>query len=377
MAVWKRFQGKKVQRGHKDYNKATWIAEGKVDGIPYKKALPKESIATAEEARAEDDRLRHLIRTGEFEYHRDKTTFTSYVDNEYLIYAKNNIVDLYHKKKDLARLKQFFGDTKLKAITPSVCEKFKAWRSAQRITCRKCTGKTIHSCDHPFIKPASVNLDIGTLSSIFKRAVADRKMDRNPMDSVPRMSAEKFEGSTLTGDERKRLFEELKGDYQLYRIALIGLLTGWRKGQILHLQSTDLIGGDKRLVKLIKQKGCPARIVPTHPLVWDLLTDLARHRQDWLFVGHSGRRRMTIDAPWRKAKERAGVRIRFHDLRHTLASEIGDILVAQYALGHSSGNTTMRYLHPSDDQLIAALDRLNLDDIPRPDAIQTPSDQLM
>lgn len=375
MPVWKRYKGKKVVRGDKDYDKATWIAEGKVDGIPYKQSLPKETVKTAAEARSEDDVIRGHIRTGTF--HNDKTTFSAYVDNEYSIYIENNIQDKSHKYRDLARLKQFFGNTKLRAITPSMCEKFKAWRSAQRTTCRKCTGKAVHTCDHPFIKPATVNLDIGTLSSIFKRAIADRKMDSNPILTVPRPSIEKFEGSILKPEERKRLFEELRDDYQLYRIAYIGLLTGWRKDQILHLEKSSLIGGEMRHVRLIKQKGNPSRIVPTHPVVWKLLTELAEHREQWLFIGPSGARRKTIDAAWRAAKERAGVKIRFHDLRHTIASEIGDQLIAQYALGHSSPMTTMTYLHPQDGQLVAALERLNIDDIPLPDAIQTPSDRVM
>lgn len=374
MAVWKRFKGRKVVRGHKDYDKGTWIAEGKVDGVPYKTALPKETFKTAAEARAEDDKIREQIRTGEFDYRKDKTTFSSYVDNQYLIYVQNNIVDVYHKKKDLHRLKQFFGDTKLKAISPSMCESFKAWRSAQRVTCRKCTGKTIHTCSHPLIKPATVNLDIGTLSSIFSRAVVDRKMDRNPIDAVPRLEEERFEGSLLTPDQRVKLFEVLKDDYQLFRIALIGLLTGWRKNQVLHLSKPDLIDGK---VRIIKQKGSPSRTVPVHPMVWQILIELAEHRDHWLFIGPSGDRRKTIDTAWGEAKRKAGVRIRFHDLRHTLASEIGDILLAQHALGHTSGNTTMGYLHLKDDQLLNALLRMKVDDIPMPDAIQTPSERVM
>src|SRR5687768_14779279 len=97
MAVWKRFRAKKIVRGQKDYDKGTWIAEGKVDGQYYKEALPRETIKTAEQARAKDDEIRIQIRSGEFEFAKDKTTFSSYVDNEYSIYVQNNIIDVYHK----------------------------------------------------------------------------------------------------------------------------------------------------------------------------------------------------------------------------------------------------------------------------------------
>jgi integrase len=376
MAVWKRFKGKRVKRGHKDYDKATWIAEGKVNGQAYKKALPKESIKTAEQARTADDNLRAALRSGEHIGRSDG--FSDYVDKYFLPYCETN---LQHESKpyECERLKRFFRNRPITSITPSDCERFKRWRMDQNVRCQKCENGIEHECQPKKIAPSTVNRDLTTLQSLFERARADRKLKVNPMEFVPELDEPPPRERWLTLDERRRLFDAIKDNPQLHAFVIIGLLTGWRKNQILFLNRASL---DNGYVWVKKQKRKPARRVLVHPLVWDLLCNMAADRDDWLFINPSGNRLVEILPAWWKALETAEIDdLHIHDLRHSFATDMLESGAAEFAiqnaLGHSGLRMTQRYAHVKDEHLRLALEGLKTDDIPLPDAIQTPSDNVM
>jgi len=54
---------------------------------------------------------------------------------------------------------------------------------------------------------------------------------------------------------------------------------------------------------------------------------------------------------WERTRERAGVQIRFHDLRHYVGTSLAEAgehpKIISELLGHKSGATTARYIHPS------------------------------
>jgi integrase len=70
-------------------------------------------------------------------------------------------------------------------------------------------------------------------------------------------------------------------------------------------------------------------------------------------------KRATVDHFFRKACARAGVEgFRFHDLRHEYGSRLGDADVnlkkIARLMGHSNTKQTERYVHPTDEGLLAA-----------------------
>lgn len=376
MSVWKRYRGKKVKRGHKDYDRGTWIAEGKVDGTPYKKALPRETVKTAEQARAADDVLRAQIRSGDI---RDDARFSTFTDAVYLPYWQMNKASYRQKVYQCARLKKFFGNDKLKSIRPSRCEEFKRWRSSQNTRCQKCETGREHDCEPNPVKPGTVNHDLITLSSIFERARADGKIISNPMEFVPMLDIPDTRDRVLETDERERLWPVIQKTYQLYCFVVIALLTGWRKQQILHLRRSDMENGK---VWIIKQKRRPRRLVKVHPLVWNILVSMSEVREDWLFVNRSGNRLGEIIHSWWKACQEAGIEgLHIHDLRHSFSTEMLETGAGEFTINHALGHvrleTTQRYAHVKDHLLETALAGLRVDDIPLPDAIQTPSQSVM
>ncbi|MDT5261962.1 MAG: hypothetical protein QOC61_966 [Acidobacteriota bacterium] len=78
-------------------------------------------------------------------------------------------------------------------------------------------------------------------------------------------------------------------------------------------------------------------------------------------MDEQGRRlkRATVGHFFRKACVRAGIEdFRFHDLRHEYGSRLGDADVnlkkIARLMGHSNTKQTERYVHPTDEGLLAA-----------------------
>jgi integrase len=71
-----------------------------------------------------------------------------------------------------------------------------------------------------------------------------------------------------------------------------------------------------------------------------------------------------LQTRWRRARAKAGLPdLRFHDLRHTAASRIlraiGNLALVQEMLGHASPVTTRKYAHVNNDDLRAAMERVD------------------
>ena len=74
----------------------------------------------------------------------------------------------------------------------------------------------------------------------------------------------------------------------------------------------------------------------------------------------------SVNTAFRASLRRAGIaRIRIHDLRHTFATRLVgrgvDLLTLKELLGHSSIIMTMRYAHPSEDNMRRAVQLLSAD----------------
>ena len=71
-----------------------------------------------------------------------------------------------------------------------------------------------------------------------------------------------------------------------------------------------------------------------------------------------------IKRAWNTAKKKAGIKnLRFHDLRHTVATRLVNAGVplptVKKVMTHSDIATTMRYVHTPTEELFKAMDVLN------------------
>lgn len=371
--VWKRFNGRKVVRGDANYNRATWIAEGKVDGQPYKRALPKETVKTAEQARTEDDLIRADIRKGEFQFLKDKTKFTEFVDSVYLPYAKEKNANYKTKVFETDVLKLYFKNVLLKSIDPQECEKFKQWRKIQKVRCQKCAFKkhTPAECNQRLISFSTINRELTTLSAILTRAAFLGKIKDNPMRFVEKLQEPVSRDRFLTTNEKTRLLFEVSKHKLLHLYVLLAIMTGWRSGQILSQRKSGL-DPETRTVTLIKSKQQRPRRTSVSNQVWDILSYLAsKTPSDFLFYNPKTKTRyLSFRRKWNEALQRAEIKdFHFHDLRRCFASEMIKVgasdLQIRDGLGHSRIDTTAVYVSLENEFLRESLndvaDGLNLD----------------
>lgn len=151
---------------------------------------------------------------------------------------------------------------------------------------------------------------------------------------------------------------------------------GLRLSELLHLRVGDI--DSARMVIHVRQgKGAKDRLVP---LSLRLLEELRAYwrmcrPRTWLFPGHKADGTMTgsnIQGRFSRLVKQTGLskHCSMHTLRHSYARhllEAGvDLLTLKALLGHTSLQTTARYLHVSTHRLLQAPSLLDLLVLPRP-----------
>lgn len=136
------------------------------------------------------------------------------------------------------------------------------------------------------------------------------------------------------------------------------LLTGARLNEVLGMK-WEWVDWENACVKLPDSK-TGAKTIYLNPPALQVLSGLPRLADNpHVICGQKkGSRLVNLQKPWKAIRERAGLDIRLHDLRHSFAS----IAVASgmslpmigKLLGHSQPQTTARYAHLADDPVRAA-----------------------
>jgi integrase len=221
------------------------------------------------------------------------------------------------------------------------------------------------------------------LRSALARAVEQQLLARNPADVLARHlpKVERREMVTLTAKQAAQLLNAIKAK-RIYWPVLIALATGMRRGEILALRwkNIDLDRGVTRIVESVEQtkaslrfkapKTEKARAVILPSFVVEELCRLKRQQAEELLalgVRQSGEtlacgrpdgdpmppRSLTHEFAKVAGRVNDVPRVRFHDLRHSHATQLLSAgvhpKVAQERLGHSSISTTLDlYSHVSE-----------------------------
>jgi integrase len=138
----------------------------------------------------------------------------------------------------------------------------------------------------------------------------------------------------------------------LYQISLLALATGMRKASIVTLKRSDC--DLERGIISFTQKGGTRHTIPIPRDIADMLASIPDNGTPYFWVSKKSPNShfpRNFHDMWRRVREMAGLpdSVRFHDLRHTVASLIvsrwGDLRSAQEVLGHTDIHTTQIYTH--------------------------------
>ncbi len=191
----------------------------------------------------------------------------------------------------------------------------------------------------------------------------------NPVkgDSVSAFSENPAKERYLSNHEQAQLLISCRNSPlwdKLYLIVLMAVTTGARKGELLRLKWSD-INFKTRLASLFITKNKKPRMLSlTKPVIEELII----HRE----VGNGLIFKNTIEdsgnpyefvKPFKNALEEAKIKnCRFHDLRHTCASNLAvngaTLLEIADVLGHSDIKMTMRYAHLCTEHKSNLIDRV-------------------
>ena len=222
------------------------------------------------------------------------------------------------------------------------------------------------------LKPASVNREFSLLKSMFNRAIEWDIFDgKNPTNSLKKLQENNERCRWLTEDEQETLLSHCQG--LTYVVVLTALKTGMRWGEIIRLKwkqenNSNYVDFDNDVIYIhgSLSKTNKSRHIPLSPFLKERLLTLPKYAGvSYIFWRpETGCGLRSIRSPFDKALERAGIKdFKFHDLRHTFASQLVrnkvDLYVVQKLLGHASPKMTQRYAHLKQDQLWAAIQTID------------------
>jgi len=259
------------------------------------------------------------------------------------------------RKSDLSMinvLKGHFAGKYLYEITPLSVDKFKIERAKQ-------------------VSPATVNRLLACLKCMFNKAIEWGKMNNNP---AIKLKLFKENNKRLRYLEKEEIVKLLANcNKYLKPIVMLALNTGMRRGEILGLKWHD-IDFRRGIIYLLNTKNSEKREIPINEQVKTALIRTKKHAESpFVFCRSDGKPFRDIRKSFFTALKKASIiNFRFHDLRHTFASQLVmsgvDLNTVRELMGHKSLKMTLRYSHLSPDHKKRAVDLLGK----RMDTIWTP-----
>lgn len=222
-------------------------------------------------------------------------------------------------------------------------------------------------------------LDILKFSrTFFSYCVESGHIELNPAQGITRGISEDDIAVFLTDDQVRHVldcidnpnFVEIKKNHagskeEFGDIIRTVLLTGMRRGDICAFKAGHIVDGKIHIKGKGRGTGKP-RVVGINMKLGPIIDKYISRGTEFIFRGWNTRR---ITSQWNRLYKRAlganptmPKRCRFHDLRHTFASNYlrggGTLADLQLILGHSNIKTTIRYVHLQDDDLLAKMENV-------------------
>jgi len=277
---------------------------------------------------------------------RDRT-FQELADNA-LEYAKKNKANPSDDEQKIRLLTGKFGSREASSLTQQELAAFLESRNTS---------------------PATFNRYRATLSLIFREAIRNGWLERNPARLVKAKKEDSGRIRFLSDDEEKAIRLIIAEEYpeRFLNEFEIALHTGMRRSEQFSLAWNQVDFNGKR-IQLLKTKNGTGRAIPLNSIA------MAAFERQFQVSGHAERVFITDDGkplirkPIRRWFEETMLKAQIRDfswhcLRHTFASRLvmaGVALKAvQELMGHKTIQMTARYAHLSPDHLQSAVELIS------------------
>ena len=209
----------------------------------------------------------------------------------------------------------------------------------------------------------TINKYKANLSSVFEYAKEEYGVTENPTRGIKARKISPVVERFLTNEEQRTLLTACKNSEwdKLYLLVLMALTTGARRGELLGLKYSDidyknnvatLAGATNKELKQVGTKTGKSRLLPLTPIVMIELKKFREIGNALIFPNtiKNSNQPYNIKRPYATALKQANITsFRFHDLRHTAASNLAqngaNLLEIAEVLGHSNTTVTKRYAH--------------------------------
>jgi len=262
----------------------------------------------------------------------------------------------------LAIVKDRLGDVLLSTITRETIEGFQAKRKLDRVSNR------------------TVNMDVGTLRKVLKRYGHWRRLQ----DHITMLSESEGPpiGRALTNEEQKRLLETAAGNPEwehVYCAAVVAANTSMRGVEVRHVRRKDVdldkawdvesaIGKGVLYVGHSKNETSKRRI-PLNGAARDAITRMLKRADE---LGHTDAEHYLWcanqhhkydptkpgkkwDVAWRSLRKAAGLPgFRFHDLRHTVVTDLLEAGEPEHVIQAVTGQLSKKMLEHYSHQRLKA-----------------------
>lgn len=322
------------------WKRSGWYwADFTVDGTRYRKSLETRSW---QEARKREREMKEAVDHGHLEAQTDPKRLLEAVE-KYLIakavMTSPRTVDL--ERERLSLIQKYFGDVKLSAITHQRIADYQRARHDAGIANR------------------TINMDVGALRRVLKqfgrwRALQDR-VHNLPENAQPI-------GRALTREEQRRLFSAAACNpawEHVFCAALVASNTSMRPVEVKHLRrnDVDLVAGTVAVRR--SKLASSIRVIPLNASAKTALDRMWARSERLGFTAPEhylwpasqwGRWDPTRpikrwDTAWRNLTRKAGLPgLRFHDLRHTIITELAEMGVPDHVMESISGHLSRRML---------------------------------
>ena len=210
------------------------------------------------------------------------------------------------------------------------------------------------------IQPATLNRELSLLKHIYTKAIEWGKCKENPVKKVKKLKGEVKRVRFLMPDQVQTLLSNCAD--RLKPIVTVAVHTGMRKGELLSLQWPQ-VNFEQGIITLHDTKNSERRDIPMDETVKAVLKGIER-KGSHVFCNEEGETFVRLQRSFEVALKKSEIDdFRFHDLRHTFASNLvmggEDLNTVRELLGHKDLTMTLRYAHLAPNHKTRAVNVLD------------------